>query len=82
LAEGGHKQSIVWFIDHLKSETGHGTQKPVECMRRPIVNNSTPDSEVFDPFLGSGITIIAAEMEGRRCLGRRSIRLLSTSSAI
>ncbi len=66
---GGYKQSTVWFIEHLKSETGHGTQKPIDCMRRPIVNNSTPGSEVYDPFLGSGTTIIAAEMEGRRCLG-------------
>jgi len=66
---GGFKQSTVWFIEHLKSDTGHGTQKPVECMRRPIVNNSSPGQAVYDPFLGSGTTIIAAEMEGRVCLG-------------
>ena len=57
------------FIEHLKSDTGHGTQKPVECMRRPIINNSAPGAAVYDPFLGSGTTIIAAEMEGRHCLG-------------
>ena len=67
--KGGFKQSTVWFIEHLKSDTGHGTQKPVECMRRPIVNNSSPGQAVYDPFLGSGTTIIAAEMEGRHCLG-------------
>lgn len=66
---GGFKQSSVWFIEHLKSDTGHGTQKPVECMRRPIVNNSSPGQAIYDPFLGSGTTIIAAEMEGRHCLG-------------
>ena len=38
-------------------------------MRRPIVNNSKPGDAVYDPFLGSGTTIIAAEMEGRHCLG-------------
>ena len=39
---GDHKQTTVWDIDkNLKSETGHGTQKPVECMRRPIENNSS-----------------------------------------
>ena len=38
-------------------------------MRRPIVNNSSPGKAVYDPFLGSGTTIIAAGMEGRPCLG-------------
>ena len=62
---GGSKQSTVWSIQHLKSETGHSTQKPVECMRRPIVNNSSPGQAVYEPFCGSGTTMIAAEMEGR-----------------
>lgn len=65
---GGRKQSTVWEIEHPKSETGHGTQKPVECMRRPIVNNSSRGDAVYEPFSGSGTTIIAAEMTGRRCL--------------
>ena len=47
---------------------GHGTQKPVECMRRPIENNSSPGQAVYEPFSGSGPTIIAAEMTGRSCL--------------
>lgn len=64
---GGRKQSTVWFIEHQKSGTGHGTQKPVECMRRPIENNSSPGQAVYDPFVGSGTTIIAAEMTGRIC---------------
>lgn len=66
---GGRKQTTVWFIEHLKNDTGHSTQKPVECMRRPIVNNSSPGQAVYDPFLGSGSTLIAAEMEGRICYG-------------
>ncbi len=67
---GDRKQTTLWQIDSpRKSETGHSTQKPVECMRRPIVNNSSPGQAVYDPFLGSGTTIIAAEMEGRHCLG-------------
>src|SRR5689334_24628680 len=33
-----------------KSETGHGTQKPVECMRRPIENDSSRGQVVYDPF--------------------------------
>jgi DNA modification methylase len=50
-----------------KSETGHSTQKPVECMKRPIENNSSPGQAVYEPFSGSGTTIIAAEMTGRVC---------------
>ena len=62
---GGAKQSTVWDIQHLKSETGHSTQKPVECMKRPIENNSSPGQAVYEPFSGSGTTIIAGEMTGR-----------------
>lgn len=66
--QGDRKQSTVWQIDKpMKSETGHSTQKPVECMRRPIVNNSVPGDAVYEPFSGSGTTIIACEMEGRAC---------------
>lgn len=68
--QGDRTQSTVWDIPKpQKSETGHSTQKPVECMRRPIVNNSARGDAVYDPFLGSGTTIIAAETEGRRCFG-------------
>ena len=63
---GGPKQTTVWNIDKpLKSETGHSTQKPVECMKRPIENNSSPGQAVYEPFSGSGTTIIAGEMTGR-----------------
>jgi DNA modification methylase len=62
------KQTTVWEIDKpQRSETGHSTQKPVECMKRPIENNSKPGDAVYDPFSGSGTTIIAAEMTGRKC---------------
>jgi DNA modification methylase len=65
---GDRKQTTVWNIDkNLKSETGHGTQKPVECMQRPIENNSSPGQAVYEPFSGSGTTIIAAERSGRSC---------------
>ena len=65
---GGREQSTLWQIDkQIKNETGHSTQKPVECMRRPIENNSSPGQAVYEPFSGSGTTIIAAEMTGRAC---------------
>ena len=36
-------------------------------MKRPIVNNSSPGQAIYEPFSGSGTTIIACEMEGRAC---------------
>lgn len=66
---GDRSQSTVWNIPAREdSGVGHGTQKPVECMKRPIENNSEPGDAVYEPFSGSGTTIIAAEMTGRRCL--------------
>ena len=67
---GDRTQSTLWKIDKpQKSETGHSTQKPVECMRKPIMNNSSPGQVVFDPFLGSGTTVVAGEMCGRHVYG-------------
>ncbi|GAB5505797.1 MAG: DNA modification methylase [Rhizobiaceae bacterium] len=65
--QGSRRESTVWFIEHIRSETGHGTQKPVECMKRPIENNSAPGDSVYEPFSGSGTTIIACEITGRVC---------------
>jgi DNA modification methylase len=63
--KGDRSQTTLWEIDKpQKSETGHSTQKPVECMARPIRNH---DSEfVYEPFSGSGTTIIACEQLGRK----------------
>ena len=64
---GGHMQSSVWDIGLDKNvEGGHSTQKPVECMARPIRNH---EGDVYDPFLGSGTTMVAAEQLGRICYG-------------
>lgn len=63
---GDHSQSTLWTITWDKNvEGGHSTQKPVECMEHPIRNHDA--AVVYDPFLGSGTTLIAAERLGRRC---------------
>ncbi len=73
---GDRSQSTVWEIARPQvgegredSITNHGTQKPIECMARPIRNHGGKDDDVYDPFLGSGTTLIAAEQLGRRCFG-------------
>jgi DNA modification methylase len=69
--QGDRKQSTLWPIEsrNQDAETIHSTQKPVECMRRPILNHTKRGEPVYDPFLGSGTTLIAAEMIGRTCYG-------------
>ena len=65
---GDRKQSTLWTIKTRDDNgVGHGTQKPVECMRKPIENNSSPGQAVYEPFSGSGTTIIAAETTSRVC---------------
>jgi DNA modification methylase len=74
---GDRSQTTTWFIknnnpfgnDNSEEKFGHGTQKPVECMARPIVNNTKVGEYVYDPFLGSGTTLIACEQLKRKCLG-------------
>ncbi len=68
---GDRKQTTLWQIANKDqdADTVHGTQKPVECMRRPILNNSSPGQAIYEPFMGSGTTLIAAESTGRVCLG-------------
>jgi DNA modification methylase len=70
------KQSTLWQVANLnpfggsaESTTGHGTQKPVELMRRPMLHHTERGDTVYDPFLGSGTTLAAAELSNRRCLG-------------
>jgi DNA modification methylase len=67
--QGARDQTTLWTIATGKNDeaTEHGTQKPVECMRRPLVNNSAKGDLVYEPFAGSGSTLIAAESVGRVC---------------
>lgn len=75
---GDAKQSTWWEVANLNrncgneiaaddAKTGHAAQKPVELMRRPMRNHDAP--EVYDPFLGAGSTMVAAQQLNRRCYG-------------
>ncbi|MEI8395046.1 MAG: site-specific DNA-methyltransferase [Rhodospirillaceae bacterium] len=67
--QGARDQATVWPIASGEDDgaTVHGTQKPVACMRRSIENNSEDGDSVYEPFSGSGTTLVAAERTGRRC---------------
>lgn len=78
---GDKTQSTVWDISVINSlrkheqadneKTDHSTQKPLECMLRPLRNHMKRGSDewVYDPFLGSGTTLMAAEKHKVRCCG-------------
>ena len=74
---GDRTQSTVWQVANLnpfggsRSEpaTGHAAQKPMELMRRAILNNTERGEIVYDPFLGSGTVLISAELVQRICYG-------------
>ena len=75
---GDRTQRTVWDLPNLNplggqasaedAVTGHGTQKPVRLFEIPIGNHAQPGDAVYDPFVGSGTSIIAAEKTGRVCL--------------
>ena len=66
---GDRTQSTLWSIPNRDQDatTVHGTQKPVECMRRPMLNNASSGQAVYEPFSGSGTSLIAAETTARAC---------------
>lgn len=67
---GERNQSTVWEFDRPSpSAKEHPTMKPVGLAAKAIANSSKSGDIVWDSFLGSGTTIIAAEQLGRRCYG-------------
>lgn len=65
---GDRSQSTIWDIAPKEdTQTIHGTQKPVECMARPIRNHGKEGDLIYDPFGGSGTTLIAATHLNRKC---------------
>jgi DNA modification methylase len=73
---GGRDQGTVWEAPSPKvggpdadPKVDHPAQKPVVLFERPIRNHLHPGEAVYDPFLGSGTTLIAAELSQRRCYG-------------
>ena len=64
---GGRTQDTVWEIDRPRRSESHPTMKPVELVARALRNSCSASDLVYEPFAGSGTTIIAAEQTGRRC---------------
>lgn len=77
IVSDGHKKGVpiadVWDIPLLnpkaKERVGYPTQKPILLLERIISLVTSPGDFVFDPFCGSGTTLVAAELLGRNSLG-------------
>lgn len=65
----GDFQTTVWEIDRPLSSRLHPTMKPIELIARAINNSSKSEGLIYDPFLGSGSTLIACEQTNRICYG-------------
>ena len=64
-----HPRSILRFSKPHGFKSLHPTQKPLELMLWLIRSYSNPRHLVLDPFMGSGTTLVAAKMSGRRAIG-------------
>lgn len=65
---GTSSTTVLDFDKPLKSDL-HPTMKPVALLEKLINDGSLPNQNVYEPFLGSGSTLIAAEKTNRKCLG-------------
>jgi len=66
---GDTNETSVWDIKQPNINEYHPTQKPMECMARPMRNSTKKNDIIFDPFLGSGTTLIASHQLNRACRG-------------
>jgi len=76
VAGNAGENSSVWDSPSPKFIRGgsrrssdHPTQKPVELMRRPLLNHTKRGELVYDTFLGSGTTLSAADVTDHVCYG-------------
>lgn len=61
----------VWTYQNRqdKEAARHPTSKPVRLLRDMIGRLGGEDGAILDPFMGSGTTLVAAKLEGRKAVG-------------
>jgi DNA modification methylase len=67
--KGDNKQDTVWNIDRPSRSEEHPTMKPIELCEKAIKNSSNESSLIFEPFTGSGSTMVASHQLKRKCYG-------------
>jgi DNA modification methylase len=60
-------QGTVFNIDRKKKNNIHPTQKPLELFEKLLLNHTNRDDIVYEPFGGSGTTLITCEKNNRKC---------------
>ena len=69
--DGERDQTTVWELDGVtqaeRRDFNHSTPKPVGLFTIPLVKHTRVGEVCFEPFLGSGPQLVAAEQTGRRC---------------
>lgn len=76
---GGRQQTTVWEIDRPLKSPEHPTMKPIELVARAVENSSKKGEIVYEPFSGSGTTILACEQLGRKA---RAIEISPAYTAV
>lgn len=66
---GERNQTSVWETPRDAMSPLHPTQKPIAVFTPALANHTRSAGIGYDPFLGSGTAVIAAESLGRRCYG-------------
>lgn len=66
---GPNNETSVWDFDRPARSDDHPTQKPLGLIQRCIRNITHKGEIVVDPFLGSGTTLLASDIDGRVCFG-------------
>jgi DNA modification methylase len=70
LAARLRKGSVIKSLRPVSGRVrNHPTEKPVDILRQLIESSSVMGETVYDPFAGSGSTLIAAALEGRNAVG-------------
>ena len=65
---GDDSQSSVFEFKKPNASKDHPTMKPVELIQAMLINSTRPGDFVYEPFAGSGSTLLACEKLGRKCL--------------
>ncbi len=64
-----YPRSIIRFTNSRGGKSLHPTQKPLELMEWLVKTYTNPGDIILEPFAGSGSTLLAAQLHGRRAIG-------------
>lgn len=67
--QGGNNATTVFELARPKASRSHPTTKPVELVTAMLANSTRSGDLVYEPFAGSGSTLIAADRLSRHCYG-------------